>query len=178
MSLEFTVNTKELQELDKILKQLGPQITRGAGAAALRAAGKVIKDTAKRNLLSKDGGSKYIKVANSIGVKVLRARDIYNRAAVVGHRVDGKYKYIGYLGQIIEYGTLASRTEKLSGRTRRKKQWAVRGKSGTYTAYRRGLPTGLEAKPHFNAAFETTENKQIEAMADAIRKYLKRRGYL
>jgi len=158
MGLKLDVDLKALGEMDAILKRLDDNVTKNASAAALRAAGSVITKDAKQRL-----PSNYKSLKKSLGTKVLKPRDLFNRAAIVGPRTSGSFD--GWYGHIVEYGTLASRTEPLAPRTRRKK-------------HKVPLPQGLTAHPFLRPAIDSTHRAQIRAMAEKMRAYLNKKGLL
>lgn len=158
MPAKLDFNLKQFDELDDVLNRLGDKVTRSASAAALRAGGKVITTDAKQRL-----PSNYRSLKKSLGTKILRARDPFNRTAIVGPRTSGSFE--GWYGHIVEFGTLASRTEPLAPRTRRKK-------------HRVPLPTGLEPKPFMRPAIDTTKQKVMLAMAQKMREFLMKKGLI
>lgn len=161
MSLKLEADLKSFQDIDKVLEKLGDRVTRNASSSALKAAGKVIINDVKSNL-----PGEYKSLKKSMFTKVLRAKDKFNRVAVVGPR-DNKQKTHnpGIYGIMLEYGTLGSRSYPLARKTKRKKHTSP-------------LPTGLKPVPFLRPAVDKTKSAQLRAMVDQLRAYLTKRGFI
>ena len=96
--MKIGFNIKGAKEFDLMLRDLGPQVAKNAGAAALRAGGKVILARAKELVPVKTGA-----LRDSLGIRVLRGdTGVGSLRAHIGS-TNEEYR----LMHLVEFGTKA-----------------------------------------------------------------------
>lgn len=121
-------------DIERALKNLPDAVQNRVTKSMLRAGARVVVLAARQNLPGNYGTLK-----RSIATKIVRQRRSGNLTALVGAKKEGWYAHI------VEFGTLGSRAEPLSPKTRRQRK------------YKKGLPEGLKPHPFLRPALD--ENK-------------------
>lgn len=144
------------KELDRALNKLPGNVAKNAIAAALRAGGSVVVKSARENLDRAQWD--YSALKSSIRTRVLRAKSKNTRLASIYPSA----KRGGWLANIVEYGTLGSRSKPLASSTRRKVKHDP-------------MPRGLLPVPFMRNALPGKEMAATSAMAKKLRIYIEKK---
>lgn len=151
MDIKFDV--KGLAEIDKALRELPVKYERQTMMNSLRAAGRIIRDEAKRRVPVRTGNLK-----KSIAVVTGKRGRVY-----VTNKQGKGQKNDGWYAHLIEFGTKPHNTAKGGGTTLG--QWA--GEQGG------GIPhPGSPAQPFMRPALDSKAGEAIKAIADAAAKHI------
>lgn len=155
----FDFKIEGMKEIEKSLNNLPEQLQHRATANALRAGARVVRNAAKANV------SDDPEIMGEINVTTRAKKYGDPKVFVNSHH---------WRSIIKEYGTLDSRREPLSAKTKRKKSWKVRKGETSYRAKRRGMPTGMRGIGFMRKAFDTQAPAAIRAFENKIRKEIER----
>jgi hypothetical protein len=166
--MSVTIKIEGFDEARKTLEDLPKNFQKQTVLLIFRRSGQIFVNEAKARCNAL--GNSFSKLADSIGFIPVRTEE--NPVVVMGIRVKGKYKYVGYIGAWVEYGVSGVK-KKLSSSVKKEgdetfRAWVGRIPKGG--RYRKDQPAQPFMRPALDAKVEPVRKDVISRMEEELYK--------